>query len=69
MSSRNLARRLENLESRVVPVDEPQRVITIAYVDTEGRVVETTDVKLGGPTKNGSAWRAQPWARARGRFR
>jgi hypothetical protein len=68
MISRNLARRLENLESRVVPVDEPQPVVTLNYVDPDGQVVETREMILGGAAnRNGSAWRARQWARARPR--
>jgi hypothetical protein len=65
MISRSLARRLEDLESRVVPVDEPQQVLTLEFVKPDGRIVETREIILGGSANNGSPWRARPWARRR----
>jgi hypothetical protein len=68
MISRNLTRRLEGLESRIVPLDKPQRILTLEFVEPGGRVVETKEIILGGSTnRDGSPWRARQSAQARAR--
>jgi hypothetical protein len=59
MISRNLARRLEDLESRVVPVDEPPRVLTVEFVDNDRKVVKRMDVTLPRLATNVSTWRTR----------
>jgi hypothetical protein len=63
MKRRSLARRLEHLEGRLRPADEPL-VITLDYVDIDGNVVDHEDFTVNMPTANdhrqpGRYWR--PW--------
>ena len=55
MSTSNLSRRLEQLESRLTPdIGEP-RVLDICFVDADGRVVDHMLINLPGvPNKRGS---------------
>lgn len=50
MISRNLARRLENLESGFVPAGEAQ-VFTIDFVDSDGKVVDRKEITWGARSR------------------
>ncbi len=54
MISRNLTRRLEELEARIAPVAEPP-IVEIVYVSPDGD--EKLQYRVEMPTSTGPAWR------------
>ena len=55
--TRNLAKRVEQLETRMMPEAEPRKMV-IQFVDSNGEIVGTKDLELGGrPPRGNQFWR------------
>jgi hypothetical protein len=63
MISRNLVRRLEDLETRLRPAVGEPKTLTIRFVDPDGTVMDHMDIQLtlAAPTSHGP--RARRWQR------
>ena len=60
MTSKNLSRRLEELEGRETPISVPDRVIEIKFVAPGGEVVDTRVIKFAQSIRpKGGAWRSR----------
>jgi hypothetical protein len=60
MISRALARRLEDLETRLLPVVGEPTVISVDFVDAKGTVVDHRDFTVAAPPPNEPSPRARP---------
>jgi hypothetical protein len=58
MISRSLARRLEDLETRMLPVVGEPKIITIEFVDSERNVVDRKEITVTAPPPNETSPRA-----------
>jgi hypothetical protein len=72
MTSRSLARRLDRLEERMVPIDEPSSILKIVYVNSAGTEVPggyQIEIPSYGRAQNNrrAANVPQPWRRNRPR--
>jgi len=57
MNNKNLARRLERLEDRMLPASGEPLVIEVRGVDTDGKVVSTLRLTIpAGPRSTGRSW-------------
>jgi hypothetical protein len=58
MITRNLSRRLERLETRLLPPDDEPTEHTILFVDVDGMVADSLVMKFGGyaPGRGPRAW-------------
>jgi hypothetical protein len=61
--SRTLTRRLEHLETRLLPVAGEPAVITVDFVDANGIVVDHKDFVVAAPPSNEPSPRGRPWWR------
>jgi len=57
MITRNLARRLERLEAEITPGEDNIIVIAIQYVDSDGKVVSTSEYIVRSPARPPKRWR------------
>jgi hypothetical protein len=57
-TTRNLSRRLERLEARLVPTSE-ERVLIVQFISQDRQIVGTKELKLfaGPPLKRNRRWR------------
>jgi len=58
-----LTRRLEHLETRLLPVAGEPTVIALDFVDTNGTVVDHKEFTVAAPPPNEHGPRARPWWR------
>lgn len=55
--TRNLAKRVEQLETRIMPDDPEPRKMVIQFVESNGEITGTMDVVLGPPARGKEFWR------------
>lgn len=54
--TRNLAKRVEQLETRIMPDAEPRKMV-IQFVESNGEITGTMDMVLGPPARGKQFWR------------
>jgi hypothetical protein len=63
MIGRTLTRRLEHLETRLLPIAGEPTVITVDFVDVNGNVVDHKDFTVAVPPPNEPSPWMRPWRR------
>jgi hypothetical protein len=63
MIGRSLTRRLEDLETQLLPAVGQRRIFIIDFVDSGGKVVNSREITFAAPPPNEPSQRARPWRR------